>query len=77
MVHFKINYKTLYKTFQEGSMKNVDVKATTMRLQCSLVKKIFDGNHLHWKIIPLFLINEYFGKIFSLPPKSFFQIKVG
>ena len=34
-------------------------------MQCFWVKKLFDGNHCHWKIIPLFLINNYPGKNFD------------
>ena len=60
----KINYKTLCNTFEEGSLKNVNIKAKIISLQCSWVKRLFDGNHYDWKIIPLSLINKYFGKSF-------------
>ena len=30
----KINYKTLWNTFEEGSSKNVDIKAKIISLQC-------------------------------------------
>ena len=60
----KVNYKTLWNGFQEGSLKNVDIKEKVIRLQYSWVKKLFDGTHHNWRIIPLFLINKYFGKSF-------------
>ena len=72
----KINYKTLCNTFEEGSLKNVDIKAKIISLQCSWVKKLFDGNHHDWKIIPLFLINKYFGKNFHFHPNLSFNLSL-
>ena len=43
-------------------MKNVDLKSKTIILQCSWVKKLYDGNHHDWKVIPLYFVNKYFGK---------------
>ena len=60
----KINHKTLCNTFQDGGLKNVDVKSKVISLQCSWVKKLYDGNDHDWKVIPLYLINRYFGKNF-------------
>ena len=60
----KINHKTLCDTFQDGVLKNVDVKSKVISLQCSWVKKLYDGNDHDWKVIPLYLINRYFGKNF-------------
>ena len=42
-------------------------------MQCSWVKKLFDGNHRDWKIIPLFLTNKYFGKNFHFHPNLSFN----
>ena len=42
--------------------KNVDFKSKIISLQCSWVKKLYDGNNHDWKIIPLYYINKYFGK---------------
>ena len=41
----KINHKTPCSTFEEDVLKNVDVKAKIISLQCSWVKKLFDGNN--------------------------------
>ena len=60
----KINHKTLCNTFEDGGLKNVDVRSKIISLQCSWVKKLYDGDHHDWKIIPLYLINTYFGKNF-------------
>ena len=70
----KINYKTLYNTFEEGGLKNVDIKPKINSLQCSWVKKLFDGNYHDWKIIPLFLVNKYFGKNFNFHPNLSFSL---
>ena len=43
-------------------MKNVDVKSKIISLQCSWVKKLYDGNNHDWKSIPLHYMNKYFGK---------------
>ena len=69
----KINHKTLCNMFEEGGLKNVDIKAKIISLQCSWVKKLFDGNHRDWKIISLFLINKYFGKNFHFHPNLSFN----
>ena len=69
----KMNHKTLCNTFEEGSVKNGDIKAKIISLQCSWVKKLFDGNHRGWKIIPLFLINKYFDKNFHFHPNLSFK----
>ena len=54
-------------------MKNVDIKVKKISLQSSWVKKLFDGNRRDWKIIPLFLINKYFGKNVHFHPNLFFN----
>ena len=70
----KINHKTLCSTFEDGALKNVDVKSTIINLQCSWVKKLYDGNHHNWKIIPLYLINKYFGKNFHFHSNLSFNL---
>ena len=60
----KINHKTLRNTFADGGLKNVDVKSKIIDLQCSWIKKLYDGNHYVLKVIPLIFVNYYFGKNF-------------
>ena len=59
-----MDHKTLCNTFEDGGLKNVDIKLKIISLQCSWVKKLYDGNHHDWKTIPLSFINKYFGKNF-------------
>ena len=70
----KINHKTLCNTFEDVALKNVDVKSTIINLQCSWVKKLYDGNHHNWKIIPLYLINKYSGKNFHFHSNLSFNL---
>ena len=60
----KINQKTLRNAFENGGLKNVDAKSKITSLQCSSVKKLHDGNHHDWKVVPLYFIDKYFGKNF-------------
>ena len=69
----KINHKTLCNTFEDGGLKNVDVRSKIISLQCSWVKKLYDGDHHDWKIIPLYFINTYFGKNFHFHSKLSFN----
>ena len=55
--------KTLCNTFEDGGLKNVEVKSKIISFQCSWVK-LYDGNHHDWKVILLYFINKYFGKNF-------------
>ena len=64
----KINHNTLWNMFEEGGLKNVDIKVKITSLQCFWVRKLFNDNHRDWKIIALFLINKYFGKSFHFHP---------
>ena len=45
-------------------------------MQCFWVKLLFDGNHHDWKIIPLCLINKYFGKNFHFHPNLSFNLSL-
>ena len=60
--------KTLINNFGKGGLKDVDIPSKITSLQCSWVKRLFDKNFhkFHkWKIIPLLLIEKYFGKKFK------------
>ena len=62
--------------FEEGGLKNADIKAKIISLQCSRIKKLFDGNHRDWKIIPLFLLNKSFRKNFHFDPNLSFNLSL-
>ena len=62
----KIKYCTLSGSYLDGSLKNVNIKAKIISLQCSWIKRLFGNNSHNWKIIPLGFINKYLGKDFKL-----------
>ena len=39
-------------------------------LQCSWIKRLFNNNFHQWKLIPLYLIRQYFGKNFKFHSNS-------
>ena len=48
-------------------------------LQCSWIRKLYDGNFHPWKVIPLYLIEIHFGKPFKFHPNldlSNFSLKI-
>ena len=55
-------------------LENVDVKSKIISLQCYWVKKVYDGNHHDWKIIPLHFINKHFGKNFHFHSNLSFNL---
>ena len=61
----KIKHNTLCSNFENGGLKNVDINFKIKSLQCSWIKKLYDENFHEWKIIPLYLINKYFGNNFK------------
>ena len=52
----------------------MDVKSKIISLQCSWVKKQYDGNHHDWKVIPLYFIYKYFGKNFHFVSNLLFNL---
>ena len=61
----KIKNCTLSGSYLDGGLKNVNIKAKTISLQCSWIKRLFDNNSHNWKIIPLGFINKYLGRDFK------------
>ena len=45
--------KSLSNIFENGGLKNVDTTLKAISLQCSWVKKLYDGNFHESKVIPL------------------------
>ena len=58
----KIKNITLFNDYEHGRLKNVDIFSKIVRLQCSWIKRLFDNNLHQWKLIPFYLIRQYFGK---------------
>ena len=71
----KINHKTLCNSFENGGLKNVDIKSKIISLQCFWVRKLYDDNFHDWKVIPLHLISKSFGKNFNFHSNLSFNIK--
>ena len=46
-------------------MNNVHLKNKITSIQCSWVKRLFEGDFHNWKVIPLFLIGKHLGKNFK------------
>ena len=61
----KFKGKTLINDFDKGVLKDVDIPSKLTNMQCSWVKRKFEGNFHDWRIIPLFPIEKYFGKNFK------------
>ena len=57
--------KKLINNFDKGGLKDVDIPPKITSLQCSWFERLFDTNFHDKKIIPLFLIENYFGKNFK------------
>ena len=60
----KIKSSTLCNGYEYGGLKNVDIFSKVVSLQCSWIKRLFDNN-FQMKLIPLYLIRQYLGKIFK------------
>ena len=58
----KIKNSTLCNDYEHGRLKNVDIFSKIARLQCSWMKSLLDNNLHQWKLIPFYLIRQYFGK---------------
>ena len=61
----KIKHKTLCKRYENGGLKNVDIRNKVNSLQSSWVKKLYDDCFHEWKIIPLYQLNKTFGPSFK------------
>ena len=54
----KIKYETLRNSFEESSLKNVDIDSKIASLQCSWIKRLYDDEFHEWKLIALHLIKS-------------------
>ena len=61
----KIKNLTLSSSYQDGGLKNVNIKAKIISRQCCWIKRLFDNNMHKWKIITLGFINKYLGNDFK------------
>ena len=49
----KLN-STLCNGYENGGLKNVDLRNKITSIQCSWVKRFFEDDFHDWKVIPLF-----------------------
>ena len=70
----KIKHETIRMNFQAGGLENLEVRFKFVSLQCSWIRKLYDGWVHEWKIIPSQLLVKYFG--FPLNSIQTFILKV-
>ena len=61
----KIKHSNLCNGYENGDLKNVDLRNKITSIQCSWVKRLFEDDFHDWKVIPLFLIGKHLGKNFK------------
>ena len=71
-----IKHETLRIEVKVRGLKGVDIRFKFVSLQCSWVKKLYDDCFHEWKIIPLHLLNKYFGPSFKFHSNLFFESKL-
>ena len=72
----KLKHETLRMEFRGGGLKSVDIRFKLVSLQCSLVIKLFNDCFHEWKIVPLRLLNKYFGPSFKFYYNLHFESKL-
>ena len=71
----KIKHETLWMEFRAGGLKSVDIRFKFVSFQCYWVK-LYDHCFYEWKIIPLHLLNNYFGPSFKFRSNLHFESKL-
>ena len=61
----KIKHSTLCIGYEKEGIKNVDLRNKITSMQCSWIKRLFEDDFHHLKLIPLFLIGKHLGKNFK------------
>ena len=62
----KIKNKTISSDLKDEALKNVDMNKKIASLQCSWIKRIYDGSFHEWKLILLKPIKKSFGDELNL-----------
>ena len=65
ITHKFIKLRKLRYGYENGGLKNVDLRNKITSIQCSWVKRLFEDDFHDWKVIPLFLIGKYLCKNFK------------
>ena len=66
----KIKHKTLCKRYENGGLKNADIRNKVNSLQSSWVKRLYDDCFHGWKIIPLYHLKKIFGPSFKFHSRN-------
>ena len=61
----KIKHETLCNDYKAGGLKNVDIPNKIIALQCSWIRRLYNNSFHEWKLIPLYLIEKFFGRSFK------------
>ena len=57
--------RSTYNGYENGGLKNADLRNKITSIQCSWVKRLFEDDFHYWKVIPLFLTGKHLGKNFK------------
>ena len=61
----KIKHSTLCSGYENGGLKNVDLRNKMTSMQCSSIKRLFEDDFHDWKVITLFLIGKHLSNNFE------------
>ena len=63
----KIKHSALIANYEDGGLKDLDIRAKFESLHLSWVKRLYDGNFHPWKKLPLELIKRQFNQEIFYP----------
>ena len=63
----KIKHAALIANYEDGGLKDLDIRTKFESLHLSWVKRLYDGNFHPWKNIPLELIKRQFNQEIFYP----------
>ena len=69
----KIKQETLCNDYKAGGLKNVYIANKSIDLQFSWIVRLYDNSFHEWKLIPLYLIEKYFGSSFKFHSNLLFK----
>ena len=69
----KRKHETLRHDYKAGGLKNVDSPNKIIALHCSWIRMLYDNSFHEWKLIPLYLIEKSFGRLFKFHSNLLFK----
>ena len=61
-LNLQIKNSTINNNYKKWWLKKINIAAKISNFQFSQIKRLFNGNFLDWKILPLHVIHKSFGK---------------